>query len=443
MIAIFLCLAALLSAYWQSRKSISNGLLTVLGWGYFYGILRANAPTAASYFIFDCGVAGFYLARGADLLKNGTGGAKGIRIWTAILIGWPLLILFFPFQDVLISLVGLRGSIFFLPMLLAGALMTDEDLARLARGIGVLNIIAFAFALAEYFLGVAKFYPANAATIIIYASNDVAGYAYHRIPATFVTAHVYGSSMVMSLPLLFGLWARATSSSRDRVLALLAMLAAFVGVLLSATRLNFVCGVVIVLAMLIGREISTKRKAYIIAALVGIALLAGSNERMGRFKSLGDGKGVETRIGGSVNRSFFEIINEYPMGNGLGGGGTSIPAFLVDRINRPVMMENEYGRIALEQGIPGLAIWIVFLLWFAASSAVSAKTIWKGGRRAAWVCALIYFLVAPIGVGLFTSVPGSLVLFLFIGWVSAKPAEAARTTNTWRIDEVAARPSFA
>jgi hypothetical protein len=220
------------------------------------------------------------------------------------------------------------------------------------------------------------------------------------------------------------------------------MLAAFIGVLLSATRLNFVCGAVVVLAMLVGREISAKRKTYIVAVLVGIALLAGSNERMGRFKSLGDGKGVESRIGGSVNRSFFEIINEYPMGNGLGGGGTSIPAFLMDRISRPVMMENEYGRIALEQGIPGLAIWVVFLVWFAVSSAVSGTSGWKAGRRTAWVCTLVYFLVAPIGIGLFTSVPGSLMLFLFIGWVAAKPAEAVARTNTWLVAQAVppARP---
>ena len=337
-------------------------------------------------------------------------------------MAWPCLVCFFPFQDFLVSLVGLRGAVFFLPMLLVGAQFTSRDLAGTAKGLAALNLLSFVFAILEYFIGVTRFYPHNAVTGIIYASNDVAGYAYHRIPATFVTAHVYGSAMVLSLPLLFGFWARPQDSAKAKLLALLGMVAAFIGVLLSATRLNFVVALTVALTMILGGAIPAKKKALMMTAMIAIGILASSNERMGRFKSLGDSRGVVNRIGGSVNRDFWEIVNEYPMGNGLGGGGTSIPAFLVDRIHRPVMMENEYGRIALEQGLVGLALWLSFLFWFTVSSAVFAKTPWQSGRRAAWVCCLVYFLIGPIGIGLFTSIPGSLTLFLLMGWVSVKPA---------------------
>ena len=50
----------------------------------------------------------------------------------------------------------------------------------------------------------------------------------------------------------------------------------------------------------------------------------------------------------------------------LGGGGTSIPYFLQDRVKDPVGMENEYGRILLETGIPGLMIWLIFIFWTVA-----------------------------------------------------------------------------
>jgi hypothetical protein len=227
--------------------------------------------------------------------------------------------------------------------------------------------------------------------------------------------------MVLSLPLLFGFWVRAQASARAKLLALLGMLSAFIGVLLSATRLNFVSGSAVVVAMLLGGAIPFKKKVVMIAALIVVGLLASSNERLGRFKSLGDSQGVTKRIGGSVNRSFWEIIDEYPMGNGLGGGGTSIPAFLMDRVRRCVTMENEYGRIALELGLFGLALWVAFLLWFVVSSAAFVRAPWQAGRRAAWVCCVVYFLIGSIGVGLFTSIPGSMVMFLLIGWVGIKP----------------------
>jgi hypothetical protein len=433
-IALALCIVALLTSLSQGRKSLARGLITVLIWGYFYGIVRANLPSTASYFIFDCSLTGFYIARARQLFSDRSRRTASLKIWALLLIGWPCLVCFFPFQDFLVSLVGLRGNIFFLPLLLVGTQLTSDELAETAKGIAWLNLVSFGFAIGEYFLGVTRFYPKNAATIIIYASNDVAGYAYHRIPAIFVTAHVYGSAMVLSLPLLFGFWARSQDSAKAKLLALLGMVAAFIGVLLSATRLNFVAAAVVVMAMLVGGAIPMKKKVLMGAALIGIGLLASGNERMGRFKSLGDSQGVASRIGGSVNRNFWEIVDEYPLGNGLGGGGTSIPAFLTDRIHRPVMMENEYGRIALEQGLVGLALWLSFLFWFVVSSAAFCKTPWQSGRRVAWVCCLVYFLIGPIGIGLFTSVPGTLVLFLLMGWVGVKPVAEATEAETGALE---------
>jgi hypothetical protein len=421
-IALAFCIAALVTSFWQGRKSLARGLIMVLIWGYFYGIIRANFLSTATYFIFDCSLTGFYIARAKDLFGHISRRTGRIKIWVILLIGWPCILCFLPFQDFLVSLVGLRGNIFFLPLLLVGAHLTNKDLENTAKGFAVLNLVSLGFAILEYFMGVTKFYPMNAATRIIYASNDVAGYMYHRIPAIFVNAHVYGGAMVLSLPLLFGFWARGQDSAKTKLLALLGMMAAFVGILLSATRLNFVTGLLVVMAMLVGGSIPMKKRVLMVAALASIGLLATHNKRMGRFKSLGDSQGVVSRVGGSVNRSFWEVVDEYPMGNGLGGGGTSIPAFLMDRIHRPVMIENEYGRIALEQGLLGLTLWLSFLFWFLVSSAAFAKTIWQSGRRVAWVCCLAYFLAGPIGIGLFTSVPGSLVLFLLMGWVSVRPA---------------------
>ena len=87
-----------------------------------------------------------------------------------------------------------------------------------------------------------------------------------------------------------------------------------------------------------------------------------SQERLQRFLTLRDTEALVERIGWSINTSLIEAVVEYPLGNGLGGGGTSIPYFLQDRIRHPVLLENEYARIVLELGLPGLGLWLVFLV---------------------------------------------------------------------------------
>ena len=108
--------------------------------------------------------------------------------------------------------------------------------------------------------------------------------------------------------------------------------------------------------------------AYRFRWLILLALLAysvGGDERLQRFRSLQDPEFIAQRFGGSVNMSFFELVRKYPLGNGLGGGGTSVPYFLQDRIRNVVVMENEYARILLELGIPGLLIMLTGLYSWA------------------------------------------------------------------------------
>src|SRR4029453_16965434 len=97
--------------------------------------------------------------------------------------------------------------------------------------------------------------------------------------------------------------------------------------------------------------------------LLVVAYGVSGEERLQRFRSLQDAGFVVQGIGDRVNSSFIDLVRTYPLGNGLGGGGTSVPYFLQDRIRNVVMMENEYARILLEPGPPGLVMWGGFLLW--------------------------------------------------------------------------------
>lgn len=106
----------------------------------------------------------------------------------------------------MIQVVGLRGTVFFLPMILLGARLTRERLYPLALGVAALNVPAFILAIAEYTLGIESFFPRNVLTELIYSSNDVGSLGAYRIPSSFPNAHAYAGTMVMTLPLLLGAW---------------------------------------------------------------------------------------------------------------------------------------------------------------------------------------------------------------------------------------------
>ncbi len=53
--------------------------------------------------------------------------------------------------------------------------------------------------------------------------------------------------------------------------------------------------------------------------------------RLQRFASLQDTDTLPVVLAGSVNANFGMAVLDYPMGNGIGAGGTSIPYFLADR----------------------------------------------------------------------------------------------------------------
>lgn len=421
--AFVLCFLAFVVCYWMGKRSLKAGLLAVFSVGYVYGIVRANVLSPATHMTFDAAIIGLY---GALFLGRVSFArperARELKIWTSILIVWPLLMMLLPYQPWLISLVGLRGNAFLLPGLLIGAWLVDEDLRGLALGVALLNIFALGFAVLEYFVGVERFFPPSAVTSIVLASRDVAGYSQFRIPSTFITAHAYAGTMAMTLPLLFGLWSQPQIRGLEKLLSLAGISAALLGVLMASTRLHFVIAVVIVLAAVMQRRLSIQKRVMWGGLILALALTALSNERLQRFRSLGDRDHVMERVAGSVNHTFVEILFDFPMGNGLGSGGTSIPYFLQTQLRRPVEMENEYARILLEQGIIGLMMWVAFIFWFFVKGFSLSQDQWYVGRRLAWLSCSAYFASGVIGIGLLTAIPQSFLFLVSIGWVAANPA---------------------
>ncbi len=382
MIGLLLCLIGAGASLYFGRRSLGAGILVVMTAGYAYGILRANLTPPFSHFIFDAALLGLYASQFVGVKGKQTGSQHStLNMWMYILMGWPLLMVLMPFQPLLVSIVGLRGNMFFLPAVFLGTRLRSEDLRRMAFGFAALNLVALAFGVAEYFKGIEPFFPYGPMTVTMYNSVDSAGGS--RIPSLFQNAHTYAGVMVSTLPILFGQWAINAGARWRKMLLLLGMGAAFIGVLMAATRLGMVmAAVMVVIASVSGKLGPVKRLAFALA-IVAVIWSAMHNERWQRYKEL-DTDTVQDRIAGSVNRTFWEVLVEYPVGNGLGGGGTSIPYFLASQVNRPVGVESEYCRILLEQGIVGLLLWIGFIFWFLTNRVAFVKDDWLNGRRMGW-----------------------------------------------------------
>ena len=440
MLALLLCVVAFWVTWKATKRSTPSGLISLIGFGYFYGILRANLPSAFSHFIFDAALVGFYLAFGWKFKdRSEQARTAGIWMWTLILIGWPVLVCLIPFQPLPVSLVGLRGNVLFLPLMIIGSRVTTPDIKKLAVGLACLNIGIVSIAIVEFQIGVAHFFPFNEVTQIIYRSQDGAGHL--RIPATFANAHSFGSSMLISLPLLLGLWTQREGRRWQRMVALAGAMAAMGGIVLSSTRMNFVLGCLTILLMLLTSKIGLKNRVCVIALVLLAGLLITGNSRFSRYKQL-DTDTVTERVGGSVNRSFFEVLTQYPLGNGLGGGGTSMPYFLQGMVRNPVAIENEYARILLEQGLVGLGLWIGFIFWFVTRRTPFAVVPWKSTRRLYFLLQLCSFASASIGVGSFTSIPTACVELFMIGWITARPV-LEPTDEKPDLSEASLEPSLA
>jgi hypothetical protein len=426
MISLAICGLSYLACLYAGRRSLVAGLCTVLGVGYAYGIIRANLPDGFSHVIFDCAVLGLYTAQ---LWKRQPRWqlerAEELRTWLIVLVAWPMLLFLIPRQDLLIQVVGLRGSIFLLPFILLGARLTGDDIYKLALWLSALNLVAGALAAAQFVLGVEPFFPHNAVTDIIYRSKDLADYTAYRIPSSFSSAHAYAATMVMTLVIIAAAWVQRHPGRWQPRLMFAALLMCMLAVFMSATRLNALMLFALVLTTVFsGRLPGAYRFRYLIL-LVAVAYVVSGEERLQRFTTLQDPEFLSERLVGSVNLTFLELANRYPLGNGLGGGGTSVPYFLQGRIRNVVTMESEYARILLELGLPGLLMWGIFIGWVFTRRHIRPTDMFYFGRRLAYVACAGSFASGLIGVGLFTSVPGTTLTFLLTGWIAVREVRAA------------------
>lgn len=429
MISLVLCFVVLAASYLTARRSLVYGLCVLMAVGYGYGIFRANHLDRYSHLLFDASLLGVYAAHFSkpwtiqERLR-----LDELRLWLIVLIGWPVILFLAPQQDWLVELVGLRGNVFMLPCLLLGARLTRDDIYALACWLAVLNLGAAVVAGAQFAFGIEPFFPHNAVTEIIYRSGDVAGSTAHRIPSVFTSAHAYGGTMMLTIPLLVAAWLRTTDRRWISILLASATTVSAIAIFATGARQPVLQLVAIGGVALFSSKVRVSHRLRWIVVAAVVAYTVSSAERLQRFLTLRDVGFVTERIAGSVNLGFLEMASQYPLGNGLGGGGTSIPYFLLDRVRNVVAMENEYARILLEQGIPGVMAWALFIAWLLSRHPPSDPS-WHLGRRLIRVAGATSFATGLIGTGLLTSIPGTAILMCSMGWV-AVPDRAPESSRS-------------
>jgi hypothetical protein len=444
-----LCVFAFAVSFLLARRSLGAGLAAVLSSGYVYGLLRARFYDPFSYFIFDAAVLGLYLER----LTGPEGfwpdaSTRALYRWVAALIGWPVamfgLSALYP-QHVLVQLVGLRAAVWFVPFLLLGASIRSADLIVIARALAVLNLIALAFGVGEYVLGLEPFFPHNPITELIYRSIDVAGHSNYRIPATFPAAANYGMAMVASVPLLAGIWRSAVATFLDKLLMPAGLFAAALGTFLCASRTPVVF--LLVLAVPIAYHLRARLGYFLLALLIGgtIAYIVSGEERMQRFTTLQDPDVLNERVVGSVNLGVVDVLLEYPAGAGLGSAfGTNIPTILRQYASEQIGAENEYARIGVEQGLAGLALWVGFLVWLLVRRRRSPLSRRSLGMTLMYTFVALSWAVALLSVGTLTAIPCTAMLLLQMGILSrtrpdpvpVRDAARARVNGDSRVPQV-------
>ncbi len=409
---------AFLSVLVAMFRSLGWGFLAVTAVGYLSGVIRANYLGVFTTFMFDAALFGLYLG----FLLGRSHWEKG-AVWgpitgfVAFLIAWPTLLCFIPINHFLIQCVGLRAAVWFLPVLLLAARLKTGDLTLIARGMVVLNLVAFAFGIYIYFYGVESLYPLNPVTEIIYKSSDIASSKYHRIPASFLSAHAYGGTMLATLPFLLDRLVGVKVRLFDRWFAVAGVVAAFGGLLMCGARLPLVLLTVSLVIAWVLMRLSLKLVLVIgLACWIGLAV-ARNNERFQRATTLADAESVSQRIGGSLHSSLFELIIYHPMGTGLGSAaGTSVPFFLRHLAPEQIGLENEYSRILLEQGWFGLAGWLAFLGWlFLRPPPARPAALWRFGVVFMYALTLTQWTTAFIGTGLLTSIPQTFLMLTQMG----------------------------
>src|SRR5207249_11202302 len=110
MLSLLICIFAFTGTFVLTRRSLVWGMAACVGFGYMFGVLRANILDTFSFLMWDAWVLGLYASYfSAQRTSEEIARTATLRLWVGVLFLWTVVRMLVLVEDHLIQLVGLRG----------------------------------------------------------------------------------------------------------------------------------------------------------------------------------------------------------------------------------------------------------------------------------------------------------------------------------------------
>jgi hypothetical protein len=350
--------------------------------------------------------------------------------------------------NILVGLIGLRVSLLYALLVPVGYWFFDsrERSIRFFVFLTLISIPVAAFGIFQYFAGPGWLISLSPgfARAVFYASGGPgrSGGYYFRTISTFVQTG--GFSIYLCFMMLVAVAQFSMASLRkERWWIIAAFGLQFLATLTTGGRgplVLFFAGLVLLVTMQ-GRMARLLPIVAILCALfIGSVILLGPMVAE-RFATLLDIEGVQARNVPLMVGWLYEAMNSDPAGMGAGYATVASRHAGATPLNYSVV-ENTFARIRFETGLPGLALYVIFILALVRECIrVPQKTPdrelnWLASACAAFLLVNI-FLSLPWGTPFDTS-PTNVYLWFFLGFMARAPQLAPATESRVALSQMPA-----
>ena len=393
-----------------------RGLFLFLGWVMFEDLFRKYlGNNMAIFFAKDVLVLvvylSFFISRRA---KRAIGFRPPFLVPLLIFIWIGVIQVFNPnSHSIFYGLLGMKVYFLYVPLMYVGYafLESDEDLRKLLTYNSILVILVAGLGIAQAIIGPSFLNPHNLQEDIrdlatLYRKSPITGQISYRPTSVFVSTGRFSNFVIVSWVLVLGFGGYLLlRSRRGRGIAFLSIAVVGIASIMSTSRSVFLwtasSALVALAAFLWGapwrqgevrRVLRTIQRTLLAAGLALLAMITIFPEQIAsRFALYSETLSPDSPASELVYRT-----RDYPLKNfllafdydhwvtGYGIGTSSLGFQYVMRYFHPVPMnvlvENGYGQILLELGVPGLIAWI----FLSVSIILSVWKVVKGLRQTPW-----------------------------------------------------------
>lgn len=273
-------------------------------------------------------------------------------------------------QSLLVGVLGFNVLFLYWPLaILAYAYVDTQERARwLLKTIVYFSVPVNVFGLYQFWQGpkylVSAFGPGfERATIVAHIEGFGDEESFLRIIGTFASTGQFSLFLAMNAMLCIALLFSSTTKWERLVFSGCAALT-FLTMLATGSRGGLL--ILVLEAIAFGMLHRRVRRAVVVASLAGISLYFGfqwlGEGVITRFESLRDVEMIRHRTFETTPAMFTELLQEFPLGHGLGSGSPASRHILGDDSLEWRLVENTPSKLQLETGILGVILFYSFVI---------------------------------------------------------------------------------